>query len=34
MSIPVISDLLLRLQMKKLVRQLPGKQFIRNEHEK
>lgn len=30
MNIAKISDVLLRLQMKKLIRQLPGKQFIRN----
>lgn len=29
MDIPRISDILLRLQMKKLVQQLPGKQFVR-----
>jgi len=26
----VASDILLRLQLKKLIKQLPGKQFIRN----
>jgi DNA processing protein len=29
-DVPSISDILLRLQIKKLIRQLPGKQFIRN----
>jgi DNA processing protein len=29
LSIPAISDMLLKLQMKKLIQQLPGKQFIR-----
>jgi DNA processing protein len=29
LEIPEISDILLRLQMKHLVRQLPGKQFVR-----
>jgi DNA processing protein len=29
-SIPRISEILLRLQMKKLVRELPGKQFVKN----
>jgi len=31
MDIPKISGILLRLQMKRLVQQLPGKQFVRNE---
>ncbi len=30
MNIQTLSDILLRLEMKKLIRQLPGKQFIRN----
>jgi predicted Rossmann fold nucleotide-binding protein DprA/Smf involved in DNA uptake len=30
LSVPVASDILLRLQLKKLIKQLPGKQFIRN----
>jgi predicted Rossmann fold nucleotide-binding protein DprA/Smf involved in DNA uptake len=30
LNISIISDILLRLQMKRLIRQLPGKQFIRN----
>lgn len=30
MSVAVLSDTLLRLEMKKLIRQLPGKQFIRS----
>ncbi|TRZ48901.1 DNA-protecting protein DprA [bacterium] len=30
LDIPVISSMLLKLQMKKLIRQLPGKQFVRN----
>jgi DNA processing protein len=30
LAIPKISDILFRLQLKRLVRQLPGKQFIRN----
>jgi DNA processing protein len=30
MSISAISDMLLRLQLKKMIRQLPGKQFIKN----
>jgi len=34
MDISNISDILLRLQMKRLVRQLPGKQFVRKEDEK
>jgi DNA processing protein len=29
LSIPGISDILLRLQLKKMIRQLPGKQFVR-----
>ena len=31
MSISAISDMLLRLQMKKLIRQLPGKQFVKHQ---
>jgi DNA processing protein len=34
LDIPRISGILLRLQMKRLVQQLPGKQFVRNESEK
>ncbi len=34
MDIPRISDILLRLQMKKLVQQLPGKQFVRSGNER
>ncbi len=34
MDIPRMSNILLRLQMKKLVRQLPGKQFIRSQDER
>jgi len=30
LDIPKISDILLRLQLKKMIRQLPGKQFIRS----
>jgi DNA processing protein len=30
MSIPQISDILLHLELKKLIRQLPGKHFVRN----
>jgi DNA processing protein len=30
LDIPQISDILLRLQMKRLVKELPGRQFIRN----
>jgi DNA processing protein len=30
LDIPILSSMLLRLQLKKLIRQLPGKQFIRN----
>lgn len=30
MAIPEISDILLRLQLRKLVKQLPGKQFVRS----
>jgi len=30
MDIPRISDILLRLQFKKLIKQLPGKQFVRS----
>lgn len=31
LNIPAISELLLRLQFKKLIKQLPGKQFVRSE---
>jgi DNA processing protein len=34
MSIQTISGMLLRLQIKKLIRQLPGKEFIRKEYER
>lgn len=34
MGISRISDILLRLQVKKLIKQLPGKQFVRNENER
>ena len=34
MDISKISNLLLRLELKKLVKQLPGKQFVRSVHEK
>ena len=34
MSVACVSDALLRLQLKKLIRQLPGKQFIRSLDEK
>jgi len=34
LDIPRISGILLRLQMKRLVQQLPGKQFVRNEDER
>jgi len=33
-SVSKVSDTLLRLQMKKLIRQLPGKQFVRNQNER
>lgn len=33
MDIPGISGILLRLQMKRLIKQLPGKQFVRSQHE-
>ena len=34
MDIPRISDILLRLQLRKLIKQLPGKQFVRSQDEK
>jgi DNA processing protein len=33
LDIPKISDILLRLQFKKLIKQLPGKQFVRSQNE-
>ena len=33
LDIPRISDILLRLQLKKLIKQLPGKQFVRSQNE-
>lgn len=34
LDISRVSDILLRLQLKKLIRQLPGKQFVRSAHER